>query len=46
MTKLPRGLSGKAVVTALERTGFYFKRRKMKNRAVPFFLYTKLKAQC
>lgn len=42
MTKLPRGLSGKAVVTALERAGFYF----MKNRTVPFFLYTKLKAQC
>lgn len=28
MTKLPRGLSGKVVVTALERTGFYFKRQK------------------
>ena len=28
MTKLPRGLSGKEVVKALERAGFYFKRRK------------------
>ena len=28
MTKLPRGLSGKEVVKALERAGFYIKRRK------------------
>jgi predicted RNA binding protein YcfA (HicA-like mRNA interferase family) len=28
VTKLPRGLSGKAVVKALNRTGFYIKRRK------------------
>ena len=28
MTKLPRGLSGKEVGKALERTGFYIKRRK------------------
>ena len=28
MTKLPRGLSGKKVIKALERAGFYFKRRK------------------
>ena len=28
MTKLPRGLSGKEVVKALERAGFYVKRRK------------------
>ncbi len=28
MSKLPRGLSGKEVVKALERAGFYIKRRK------------------
>lgn len=28
MTKLPRGLSGKEVVKALQRTGFYVKRQK------------------
>jgi predicted RNA binding protein YcfA (HicA-like mRNA interferase family) len=28
VTKLPRGLSGKAVVKALQRTNFYIKRRK------------------
>ncbi len=28
MTKLPRGLSGSEVVRALEKAGFYFKRRK------------------
>ena len=28
MTKLPRGLSGKEVVKALERAGFYIKRQK------------------
>ncbi len=28
MTKLPRGLSGKEVVKALQRAGFYIKRRK------------------
>ena len=28
MTKLPRGLSGKTVVKALARSGFYIKRRK------------------
>ena len=28
MTKLPRGLSGSEVVKALERAGFYIKRRK------------------
>ena len=28
MTKLPRGLSGKEVVRALERAGFYIKRQK------------------
>ena len=28
MSKLPRGLSGKEVVRALERIGFYIKRRK------------------
>lgn len=28
MTKLPRGLSGKEVIKALEKTGFYVKRRK------------------
>ena len=28
MSKLPRGLSGSEVVKALERTGFYIKRRK------------------
>jgi predicted RNA binding protein YcfA (HicA-like mRNA interferase family) len=28
MTKLPRGLSGKQVVKALQRAGFYAKRRK------------------
>ena len=28
MTKLPRGLSGSGVVKALERAGFYIKRRK------------------
>ena len=28
MTKLPRGLSGKEVVKALEKVGFYIKRRK------------------
>ncbi len=28
MTKLPRGMSGRAVVKALEKAGFYFKRRK------------------
>jgi len=28
VNRLPRGLSGKEVVKALERAGFYFKRRK------------------
>jgi predicted RNA binding protein YcfA (HicA-like mRNA interferase family) len=28
VTKLPRGLSGKEVVKALEKIGFYIKRRK------------------
>ncbi len=28
MTKLPRGLSGKKVIKALNKTGFYTKRRK------------------
>ena len=28
MTKLPRGMSGKEVVKALQRAGFYIKRRK------------------
>ena len=28
MTKLPRGMSGREVVKALERAGFYIKRRK------------------
>ena len=28
MSKLPRGLSGKKVVKALEKAGFYFKRQK------------------
>jgi predicted RNA binding protein YcfA (HicA-like mRNA interferase family) len=28
VTKLPRGLSGKEVIKALEKTGFYVKRRK------------------
>ena len=28
MTKLPRGVSGKQVVKALEKAGFYTKRRK------------------
>jgi predicted RNA binding protein YcfA (HicA-like mRNA interferase family) len=28
VTKLPRGLSGKQVVKALEKSGFYIKRRK------------------
>ncbi len=28
MSKLPRGMSGKEVVQALERAGFYIKRRK------------------
>ena len=28
MTKLPRGLSGKEVVKALQRAGFYVKRQK------------------
>jgi len=28
VTKLPRGLSGKEVVKALERAGFYIKRQK------------------
>ncbi len=28
MTKLPRGISGKEVVKALQRAGFYVKRRK------------------
>ncbi len=28
MSKLPRGLSGKEVVKALERAGFYIRRRK------------------
>ncbi len=28
MTKLPRGLSGQAVVKALQRAGFYVKRQK------------------
>ena len=28
MTKLPRGLSGKEVVRALQRAGFYVKRQK------------------
>ncbi len=28
MTKLPRGLSGREVVKALERAGFYVKRQK------------------
>ncbi|MFC1848444.1 type II toxin-antitoxin system HicA family toxin [Chloroflexota bacterium] len=28
MTRLPRGLSGKEVVKALEKKGFYIKRRK------------------
>ncbi len=28
MTRLPRGLSGKEVVRALEKAGFYVKRRK------------------
>ncbi len=28
MSKLPRGMSGKKVVKALQRTGFYIKRRK------------------
>jgi predicted RNA binding protein YcfA (HicA-like mRNA interferase family) len=28
VTKLPRGLSGKEVVKALGKAGFYFKRRK------------------
>jgi len=28
VTKLPRGMSGRAVVKALEKAGFYFKRRK------------------
>ncbi len=28
MTKLPRGLSGKEVIKALEKTGFHIKRRK------------------
>jgi len=28
VTKLPRGLTGKEVVKALERAGFYIKRRK------------------
>lgn len=28
MTKLPRGLSGKEVVMALQRAGFYVKRQK------------------
>ncbi|MGD0795669.1 MAG: type II toxin-antitoxin system HicA family toxin [Dehalococcoidales bacterium] len=28
MTRLPRGLSGKQVVAALKKTGFYIKRRK------------------
>jgi predicted RNA binding protein YcfA (HicA-like mRNA interferase family) len=28
VTKLPRGLSGKEVVKALERAGFYVRRRK------------------
>ena len=28
MTKLPRGLSGKEVVKALEKAGFYVKRQK------------------
>ena len=28
MSKLPRGLSGKEVIRALERAGFYIRRRK------------------
>jgi predicted RNA binding protein YcfA (HicA-like mRNA interferase family) len=28
VTRLPRGLSGKQVVTALKKAGFYIKRRK------------------
>ena len=28
MSKLPRGLSGKEIVKALQRTGFYVKRQK------------------
>ena len=28
MTKLPRGLSGRKVIKALERAGFYVKRKK------------------
>ena len=28
MSKLPRGLSGKDVIRALERAGFYYKRQK------------------
>lgn len=28
MSKLPRGLSGKEVIKALERAGFYIRRRK------------------
>ena len=28
MTKLPRGMSGKEVIKALERAGFYVKRQK------------------
>lgn len=29
MTKLPRGMSGREVVKALEKAGFYFKRQKV-----------------
>ncbi len=28
MTKLPRGMSGREVIKALEKAGFYFKRQK------------------
>jgi len=40
MSKLPRSLSGKEVVKALKKTGFYFKRQKgshiILRRDVPF----------
>ncbi|MCX5996965.1 MAG: type II toxin-antitoxin system HicA family toxin [Chloroflexi bacterium] len=42
MSKLPRGLSGQEVVKALNKAGFYFKRRKgshiILRRDVPFAL--------
>ncbi|MEK7275260.1 MAG: type II toxin-antitoxin system HicA family toxin [Candidatus Desantisbacteria bacterium] len=40
MNKLPRGLSGKRVINALQRTGFYVKRQKgshvIMRRDLPF----------